>query len=77
MKSILFVLFFGIGISAFSATTVTADHLSLGLERTIMLKEIPLNTKNTDEKLVAYNSYYAFEWLYKDSPFIKKLIVLA
>ncbi len=81
MKSILFVIFLVFGMSVYASNTGIKNHLSLELDSAILAKEIPLSTKITGEKtnenIIAYNSYYAFEWLYKDSPFIKKLIVLA
>ncbi|WP_010180468.1 hypothetical protein [Aquimarina agarilytica] len=77
MKSVLFVLFFSLGMAAFSANTVIDNDFSLELKKDILVNKNLQKTKKSDKGDIAYNSYYAFEWLYKDSPFIKKLIVLA
>ncbi|WP_138940667.1 hypothetical protein [Aquimarina agarivorans] len=77
MKSILFVLFLGFGMSAFAANTATKNHLSLELNTVILKDDFLQKANKSDKNEVTYQSYYAFEWLYRDSPFIKKLIVLA
>ena len=76
MKSILFVLFLSIGMSIYSANSATVDQLSINLERIVPIDLVLQKANKSDENIIAYNSYYVFEWLYKDSPFIKKLIVL-
>ena len=80
MKSIFTILFLSLGMSMFSANTVE-KNVQLNVKEVNVQKEkvteIKDEVKIDENNVVAFQVYYAFKWLYVDSPFIKKLDALA
>ena len=77
MKYLVFVLFFGFTFSAFSANTISEAPLEIIANLEVEENTIELDTKKLEDNAVAFECYYTVEWLYTDSPFIKKLDALA
>ena len=78
MKYFVFVLFFGFTFTAFSANNVSeAPPLEIVAHLEVADNKIESETNETDvNNAVAFECYYTVEWLYTDSPFIKKLDAL-
>ena len=80
MKSIFTILFLSLGMSMFSANTVK-KNVEVQVKEVVIKKETATETKKEvsidENNAVAFQVYYAFKWLYTDSPFIKKLDALA
>lgn len=76
MKYFVFMFFFGLSLTAFSANTVMDE--SLKVLNNLPITEITNESSDTSvENAVVFECYYTVEWLYIDSPFIKKLDALA
>ena len=77
MKYFIFIFFFVFSFTAFSANTVSEVPLEVldTLDPVEIETELKVNSSN--ENAVAFECYYTVEWLYTDSPFIKKLDALA
>ena len=77
MRYLFLLCFFGLSFTAFSANNLS----DLPFEELDNLKRsessIKLNSNDSKEPVVAFECYYTVEWLYIDSPFIKKFEVLA
>ncbi len=77
MKYFVFAFFFVLSFTAFSANkTVEVPFIVLDNIETIKT-ETSKDSKDSKENTVAFECYYTVEWLYIDSPFIKKLDALA
>lgn len=76
MKYFVFMFFFGLSFTALSANTVMDDSLKVlnNISTTEIINEVPTTS---NDNAVAFECYYTVEWLYIDSPFIKKLDALA
>ena len=80
MKYLAFMFFFGLSFTAFSANTLSEapikflDNLEVNESK---IETIEIENENSQENAVAFECYYTVEWLYIDSPFIKKLDALA
>jgi len=77
MKYFIFLLFFGLSVTAYSANTVVEKPIEVISNLNITDNMILINKQNTFENAVAFKCYYTVEWLYKDSPFIEKLEAFA
>ena len=85
MKYFIFIFFFVFSFTAFSANTVSEVSLEVSLEVPLEVLdtldpveiETELKVNSSNENAVAFECYYTVEWLYTDSPFIKKLDALA
>ena len=77
MKYFVFLFIFGLSFTAFSANTVSEVRLEVldTLKQAETEKE--LKAGDSYENVIAFECYYTVEWLYIDSPFIKKLDALA
>lgn len=80
MKYFVFLFFFGLSASVYSANSVIEEPLLI-LNNVEDVKNKTLinkyNKQDVIEKAVAFKCYYTVEWLYKDSPFIDKIEALA
>ena len=77
MKYLVFMFFFGLSFTAFSANNEYKAPFEALEDLQVKELKIELNTNNLEENAVAFECYYTVEWLYIDSPFIKKLDALA
>lgn len=81
MKYFIFIFFFVFSSTAFSANTVSEVSIEVSLEVLDTLDPVEIETElkinSSNESAVAFECYYTVEWLYTDSPFIKKLDALA
>ena len=80
MKYFVFLFFFGLTVTTYSANTAIEKPLEV-INKVEVLKSKTIikeqDKQDTNENAIAFKCYYTVEWLYKDSPFIEKLEAFA
>lgn len=77
MKFFAFIFFFALSFTAFSANKLPETPLKVLDNLETIETKVELKTNNSEDNVLAFECYYTVEWLYRDSPFIKKLDALA
>jgi len=77
MNYCFFMFFFVLSSSAFSFNTLENRSVEIKEVVDVLENGDPLSTNNSDENAIVFECYYTVKWLYKESPFIKKLDAFA